>query len=287
MSNSAISEKSALRILDIHVSEVEKYPNTLRDIMFERNFEGMIIREIFSSETIEQVVSRLEEGAMSSLFLTRPTKGVDNNRYKPIEIYGQTLIGTSPSGLKNYFECAAAFQQECSSLFEGHLDFEERIENVLSSLCNGLPVEVPQGLEKDQTYTPATIRVLFEGNEMPVHAGNQLVCIPQSEHLNTLIDTTDQFSYFIPITIPETGGELVIYDMEWNPQENSEEKVLNSRFEQDCKSVSVAPNPGDMLVFDGGRYYHRVAPVSGNRPRRTIGGFMAFAKQHDKLYYWS
>jgi hapalindole-type alkaloid chlorinase len=287
MSNSTVSEKPAIRILDIHASEVEKYPNTLRDIMFERNFEGMIIREVFPSETVEQVVSRLEDGAMSSLLLSRPTKGVDENRYKPIEIYGQTLIGTSPLSLKEYFDCGITFQEECSSLFQGHLDFKKQIETVLTSLCNGLPVEVPKGLKECETYTPATIRVLFEGNEMPIHAGNQLVDIPQSKHLNTLIDTTDQFSYFIPITVPETGGELIIYDMEWNPEENSEEKALNLMFEQNCKSVSVAPNPGDMLVFDGGRYYHRVTPVSGNLPRRTIGGFMAFSKQHDKLYYWS
>ena len=285
MSNSTISEKPTLRILDIHVSEVEKYPNTLKDIMFNRSFEGMIIRGVLSPETVEQIVSRLENGAMKSLYLTRPTQGV-NRKYKPIEIYGQTLIGTPPSDRKKYFDCAAAFRQECSTLFQGHLGLEERIEAVLHSL-SGLPVQVPNGPEEGQTYTPATIRVLFEGDEMPIHAGNQLIRLPQSEHLNTLIDMTDQFSYFIPITVPEVGGELIIYTLEWNPEEKSEEKAVDPMLDQKYDRVVVAPGPGDMLVFDGGRYYHRVSPVSGSRPRRTIGGFMNFSKEHDAFYYWS
>jgi hypothetical protein len=285
MSKSTISEKPALRILDIHASEVEKYPNTLKDIMFNRSFEGMIIRGVLSPETVEQVVSRLENGAMKSLYLARPTQGVDR-KYKPIEVYGQTLIGTSPSDLNKYFDCATAFRQECSILFQGHPGLEERIEAVLHGL-SGLPVRVPKGPEEGQTYTPATIRALFEGDEMPIHAGNQLIRLPQSAHLNTLIDITDQFSYFIPITVPEVGGELIIYTLEWNPEEKSEEKAVDPMLEQKYESVAVAPNPGDMLVFDGGRYYHRVTPVSGSRPRRTIGGFMAFSKQHDAFYYWS
>lgn len=285
MPTTTISKKSTLRILDIHISEVDDHPNTLKNIMFNRDFEGMIIRNVLSPETVKQVVYRLENGAMKSLYLTRPTEGV-NRKYKPIEIYGRTLIGTPLSDMKQYFNCAEEFRQECSNLFREDPSLEERVEYVLHGL-SGLPVQIPNGPEEGQIYTPATIRVLFDGDEMPIHAGNQLIRLPQSEHLNTLIDITDQFSYFIPITVPEAGGELIIYSLEWNPEEKSEEKAVDSLFEQTYDSLAVAPAPGDMLVFDGGRYYHRVTPVLGSQPRRTIGGFMAFSKQHDVFYYWS
>jgi hypothetical protein len=42
-----------------------------------------------------------------------------------------------------------------------------------------------------------------------------------------------------------------------------------------------------MLLFDGGRYYHRVSKVIGRSPRRTIGGFLGFSRQRDRVYYWS
>jgi hapalindole-type alkaloid chlorinase len=290
MSNSTTSEKPALRILDIHVSEVEKYPNTLRDIMFERNFEGMIIREVFSSETVEQVVSRLAEGAMNSLYLDAPSDGTTGIDFVPMGLYGRTLVSSQPD-LKEYLDCAEAFRLSCSKLFKGDLDFEKRIETVLKGLSGGLSIQIPSSGEEEKSYTPATIRVLFKGNEMPVHAGNEVQRLPSHNHLNELLDTSFQFSYFLPITIPEGGGELVIYDLEWSPKARGSDKGdmyhLNEHVLGQHKSVTVAPRPGDMLVFDGGRYYHRVTSVLGERPRRTIGGFTAFSKQHDVLYYWS
>jgi hapalindole-type alkaloid chlorinase len=290
MSNSTISEKPAIRILDIHMSEVEKYPNTLRDIMFERNFEGVIIREVFPSETVEQVVSRLENGAMKSIYIDAPSDGTTGTDFVPMGLYGRTLVSSQPD-LKEYLNCAGAFQLECRKLFQGDLDFEKRIEKVLKGLSGGLPVQIPSSVEEKKSYTPATIRILYEGNEMPVHAGNEVQRLPNHNHLNHLLDTSFQFSYFIPISIPEGGGELVIYTLEWSPEVRGSDRGdmyhLNESLLEQHKSVTVAPGPGDMLVFDGGRYYHRVSPVLGERPRRTIGGFTGFSKQRDALYYWS
>ena len=42
-----------------------------------------------------------------------------------------------------------------------------------------------------------------------------------------------------------------------------------------------------MFIFDGGRYFHRVSKVVGERPRYAIGGFLGFSQTHDQLYYWS
>ena len=45
--------------------------------------------------------------------------------------------------------------------------------------------------------------------------------------------------------------------------------------------------PEDMFIFDGGRCFHRVSKVVGERPRYTIGGFLGFSQTHDQLYCWS
>jgi hypothetical protein len=51
--------------------------------------------------------------------------------------------------------------------------------------------------------------------------------------------------------------------------------------------MAISPRAGDLLVFDGGRYFHRVAKVKGSRIRYTIGGFMMFDQPGETLLYWS
>nr|AIJ28572.1 2OG-Fe(II) oxygenase family oxidoreductase [Fischerella ambigua UTEX 1903]APB62241.1 2OG-Fe(II) oxygenase [Fischerella ambigua UTEX 1903] len=290
MSNNAVSTKSALNFLDINVTEVNNYPTAIQDIIIDRRFDGMIIRGVLPLDSIERVIRRLEdedEGGMKLIFNKNEEFGT-----KVAQIYGHVIVGQSPD-LKDYFASSAIFRQACRALFQGNPDFEERVESVFHSLC-GLPVEIPTGPE-GQSYTPATLRLLTEGREITVHVGNDFLLMPASEHLKTLLDFSDQLSYFIPLSVPQAGGELVVYNLEWNPEQAEQSgdlhKYMNdadSRFQsQQSQSVAFAPGPGDMILFNGGRYYHRVNQVIGNSPRRTIGGFLAFSKERNKIYYWS
>ncbi len=43
----------------------------------------------------------------------------------------------------------------------------------------------------------------------------------------------------------------------------------------------------DLLIFDGGRHFHRVAMVVGERLRGTLGRFVIFARSGDVVHYWS
>jgi hypothetical protein len=45
--------------------------------------------------------------------------------------------------------------------------------------------------------------------------------------------------------------------------------------------------PGDMILFTGGRIWHRVEPVEGESERVTIGGFVALAQDGERVYFWS
>jgi hypothetical protein len=50
--------------------------------------------------------------------------------------------------------------------------------------------------------------------------------------------------------------------------------------------MEVLPGVGDMLVFDGGRHYHLVTEVQRGT-RWTLGGFVVFSKNRDRVLYWS
>ena len=290
MSKTNIPKKPILRFLDINASQVESYSSALEDMIINRSFEGMIIREVLPQETVERVVRRLEEdgGGMNSLFRS-PSAKIENLDHKPPNLFGHPIVAGKPD-LKKYFADAQAFRQGCCELFQGNPDFEERVESVLHYLSGGLPVRIPTG-PQGQTYTSATIRVMPAGHEIKVHVGNEFLRMPQASHLRTMVDLSDQLSYFIPLSVPEAGGELIVYTLEWDLEERSSNTPaihhLDDHVVEQYESMAFAPGPGDMLLFNGGRYYHRVTPVLGSRLRRTIGGFLAFSQEHDAVYYWS
>ena len=90
---------------------------------------------------------------------------------------------------------------------------------------------------------------------------------------------------------PEAGGQLELYDLMWDDTPDdvlalgmSEERDARlERFGSRLTDVGV----GDMILFTGGRIWHRVAPVEGGRERITIGGFLALSQDDRSIYFWS
>ncbi|WP_445632646.1 Carrier-protein-independent halogenase WelO5 [Nostoc sp. DSM 114161] len=295
MPKRVISKEPLFNFLDIHVSEIEKHPSALQDMLYNRSFEGMIIREVLPQNVVEQVVNRLEnnEGGMSSI-LDSKFADMAKGPYS----FGENIIFCDPN-LQQYFDYAAIFRQKCRILFQGTVDFENRVESVFKFLSSVKKVQVPTGSE-GQTYIPATIRKLPKGHEFTIHVGNDFLNKPQSDHLRTLVDITDQLSFYIPLALPEGGGDLIVYGLEWDGeplpfQDASSESGYSSwtyqqshqPFVEQYGSMTFAPGLGDMMLFDGGRFYHCIAPTVGDRARITIGGFLTFSKEHDAIYYWS
>jgi hypothetical protein len=292
MPKRVIAKEPLFNFLDIHVSEIEKYPNALQDMLYNRNFEGMIIREVLPKDVVEVVVSRLEEndGGMSAILDSKFADMANG----PLS-FGENIIFCDPN-LQQYFDYAAVFRQKCRILFEGTLDFEKRVESVFQFLSGVKKVQVPTGPE-GQTYIPATIRKLPKGHEFTIHVGNDFLNKSQSDHLRTLVDITDQLSFFIPLVLPEGGGDLSVYGLEWDgdplPFQDTSSYVSwtyeqsHQLFVEQYGSMSFKPGIGDMVLFDGGRFYHCIAPTVGDRARITIGGFLSFSKEHDAIYYWS
>jgi hypothetical protein len=281
------------RLLDIHISEINNYAGSLQDIFFNRRLEAMIVRDVFPKSVMEEAIERLEkdEGGLSAVFVSSQSKSALVAKIN--HSYGPGVFGSQPD-LKEYFAKASVFRQGCRALFQGNVDYEEHIKSVFHSLSGGLPVKIPTGLE-EKSYSSSSIRVIPDSHEIPIHVGKDLLLLPQASHIRSLIDFTDQISFFIPLSIPEAGGELVVYNLEFDEERQGNQStnlyelgLRTQSFNPDLYDSKVlAPGVGDMLLFDGGRYYHRVTPVSGSRPRRTIGGFVNFSCNHDVVYYWN
>ena len=273
------------------VASIGEHAGALQAILHKR-LDGIIVRNVLSPQALSAAIERLDANTERRKFPM--FKALDDAPYT----VGEPIVGTDHD-LVAYFRDAVAQRDRLAALFAGHPAYEARIAEVFRALAGGLPAGVAHAPD-GRAFTPSTVRVLTEGHEIGVHVGNEFARQPQARHLQGLIDMTDQISFFIPLSVPDAGGELVVYGVEhremslFMPKTTSAEssnvwlegtRVFAAFAGMD--STAFAPGPGDMLIFDGGRYFHRVSKVVGRTPRRTVGGFVGFSQRHDRLYYWS
>jgi len=98
--------------------------------------------------------------------------------------------------------------------------------------------------------------------------------------LTRIIDPRGEISIFLPLVLPESGGDLQVFDVCFGDplideldrslgRENAHHGLTGRR------SLRLRPEVGDFALFEEGRHYHRVNEVGGTRARWTMGGFLA------------
>ncbi|MDZ7993977.1 MAG: 2OG-Fe(II) oxygenase [Nostoc sp. EfeVER01] len=278
--------KSLYNFVELDVSEIGNYPEGIIDIC-DRQVHGLIVKNFLSPEDISRVVSRLTR--------KDPFPG---SPFGDVLIYGPALY-ICDADITQYCEEAVDFRKYCRQLFSGGADFETRLTEVLGAMSGGRPVELPVTPD-GYAYTPTTIRVLKTGQEMGWHFENQFLhCTPGYRHLETIVEPEDHLSYFVVLSAANAGGELVLYDLEWSETEWPDKEHGGTRKNglvngqliasvmEDYDQMFLSPQAGSLVVFDAGRILHRVSAVEGSRRRITVGGFLAFSKEREKLFYWS
>lgn len=99
----------------------------------------------------------------------------------------------------------------------------------------------------------------------------------------------DLFSYVLAFSVAEAGGELEVFDLRHggrpfrmaHGEDDASGLVLTG-----VDSVKFRLGAGDMLVFNSGRYLHRVTPVVGATTRWTACSFMAESRTGEHVYCW-
>jgi hypothetical protein len=274
------ADRPFIKFETIDVSELGRHSDALRQ-MYAGTLGGLVIKNVYSPERMARVVQQLAAETTNYPRTSFPA------RFKA-HFYGRCLDGSDPA-LDEYLRDAERFRAETLAVFGDGTPFEARIEEMLRALAGGRDVRLPRYTD-GRAYTPATIRILLEGGQIGTHCGNEAATRPAYSHLNTLIDPADQISYFLTLQAPVQGGELIVYSLKWSDIDESRIVGGRSRVEdllRDAEWMAVAPGAGDLLLFDGGRYFHRVAMVVGERIRWTIGGFLMFARAGDVIHYWS
>jgi len=204
-------------------------------------------------------------------------------------IYARTIIGIGNQS-EQYFEDAQVFRSECEQFFGSEDSFEAHLGQLLSKIAGGRKVSLPLGLD-GSPYSPATIRWVDPAGMIAPHCEKvyfQTGSLP-FQLLNQIASADTIFSFFMVMTKPEAGGELVLYNFNWQNQngngggKKTDLKYLNSHY----NPTSIPISEGDLIIFDAGQIWHQISEVKGTIPRMTIGGFISFSKDDKTLYYFS
>jgi len=247
------------------------------DRIYAGSLDGMTIRGVFTSAEMQAAVDRL--------WGFRP-EFVDHGT---VAMLGTAIVGSDDDRAAYHLD-APSMNDKLTALFQG--TFSDRIEGVLSRLGGDRPVLVPDD-GPSRPYVPATVRVLpGDGGVIHAHTANEFCDVwPAYAHLRDIARMRDSLSYFVTAQAPEAGGELLLYELEWDdtPADVRASSMSPERDEllERFAGRAIVPGPGDMVLFTGGRIWHRVVPVRGGRPRVTVGGFVAESRDGADLYYWS
>lgn len=281
---------SFLSLRHVDFSALDTVRGALLDIRAGR-LGGVVVHGFCTPETLARVNAQLDARAGAPVTTRLP--GFDGDAAPPF-LYGHSLVNTGED-LGPYFRDAARMPETLAAVFAGTPAFLPRLEAVLGGLAGGRPVACAAA-EDGRSYAPATIRELPDGHEIGLHIGNAFLCIPQARELARRVRVDAQLSFFMPLRRPEAGGELLVYDLRWSAVEAEYRRSTASVRQVPAVSQQlvdllprqvVDPPAGAMVVFDGGRFFHRVAPVRGATARRTIGGFLAWEHDRDAIRYWT
>ncbi len=283
-----ISTPTSLRFFEIDAQDLLRSSAAdtppLHDALNEMSVErcsGVIIRNALPADVIAQAKQALSDNGRLPRFGSPQFAG---------HSFGFPLVSTG-ADLTPYFAATVGLQAGFDAAFQR--DMVAHHCALFGAMAGGRPVGVPAF--RGQSYAAMTVRVLRHTGRLPVHCGNETQEWPSMAHLRTLLDPRDQLSYFTLLQKADAGGELIIYDYRFRrPEERVRGEVpIDMRGEEvpaalEARGTLTADlGEGDMIVFDGGRIFHRVVPVEGETPRWTLGGFMALSANGERVYFWS
>ena len=276
-------EAATWNIPVVEYSELTRKTKDYFGKIYQAEIDGLIIRNAIKPSTIE--INDLMSTKIDGLMLEETDFG---------RVVGRTLDGCAKDELEaSYFSETPQIQKFLNNVF--HIGFTDAIQKIIGQVSGGKKARLPA--YGRSSYKPATVRCMQHGYVgMREHIGNEfLKYLPQEEHISSIIDSKIRFSYFLQVAKSEEGGNLALFDLVWKntPQELVENQGVvhkmkeRTSFLSGFKRMELHLNAGDLIIFDGGRIWHEVTPVEGLNPRITVGGFAAYSKNHDSIYFWS
>lgn len=231
---------------------------------------------VYASEEIDVVVSNIQK------------QGV---HWYPNFEFKQGRIGicateytSKINGKEAYFILEPESSRIRDAMFPGDLSPVKRMVDVLSQNMEvGLATE--PSMNGAQYFTGLVRAMLYKSTTHFDYAPKQLPGW-------WVAGAEAQFAVVTYLQLPGAGGELTVYNRQWQEEDESynhdvKEKGprgFDSDFLNGVESVTIAPNPGEMIIFNS-RNFHEVAGIESEKTRFSINSFMVL--KDGGLHLWN
>lgn len=260
--------KPQQQLITVELGALNNYPDGINQI-YRGEIDGFWVKQVFSPTEMQQVKEKLTE--------KQETFGdlLSNQGY------GKLLGAILPtSGIRKYSQDAAKLRNVLKEIFNP--DYEATIERVFQQLSGGRKVSLAN--YQNQYYSSALVRFTYPNTGgIKLHKGNEFIGLDGFKELHEIVKLKDCLSYFLVISPPESGGELVLYDD--LPDELTVDKEELDL--ENCLQRRYNPSAGDLIVFHGACIWHAVSEVKGSKVRYSIGGFVGLSHDEQTVYYWA
>ena len=264
----------------IEAPDAAGFPDAIRRLR-RGEFHGLVLRGVYSPAECARLVARLEAG----------DTGLLRTDFPPLmrAHFPRCYIDVNREpDLAGYFGAAPGFRAALRELFGDSVDLETRITGLLSSLDSSRPYRAAPGPQPGLDHMFTTLRAHLTGGFIPPHFDNEQASRESYRFIMPQIGA-DLFSFLLAFSQPEAGGELEIFDLQHGGRhfrmvdgpEDASHLDLDG-----IESIRFRLEPGEMLIFNSGRYLHRVNPVIGPATRWTACSFMAESRSGEQVYCW-
>lgn len=268
---------SFFKLEEFDVAEIAGYANAFAALR-RGDINGLLVHGVYSHGLLGQLISSLQEHEPAFLKTMFPA---EFNSW----FYGRNLNLTEPA-LTDYFEEAKQFQQDLRDLFPPGQGIEDYLAGILASLDGARVFTAAPGPASNQYYMFTTLRCHEQGGYIPPHIDYEYVRRRSYQHLRSIIDP-HICSFVLPLAMPESGGDLIIYERKVNAAHLDDPVSVDQDHDISGLEVFTVPfRAGSLFVFDSGHYLHAVSPVQGPQPRWTACSFMALSRDHSSMYCW-
>lgn len=247
---------------------------------------AIVVRGVYDSATVARIAAALESGDERL-----PLQARDSHDAKAVQIRtGGIPVSPSsvyPSGPdpEIYHASAPAFRAMCAELFAPGAEFGARCAEVFGQLGGGRPAKLAHHRD-GRPFGTLTLRCIPTGCGLPPHCENDYARVSVYDSVRDRVRLLRKLGFFIPLQLPESGGELVLYDKTHVAGVRPFPERPLEAVEQ-VPHVSLQASAGDLVVLPSGSRYHQVTRVVGSRARWTAGGFGAFTNEGDELWLWA
>lgn len=268
--------KEQREFLDIHFSEIDNHGHSLQKIQDGR-LDYIIIRNVLEEVETERIIEKFQ--AVKPEETRKDIEGL--SVYPPNFRFSDSEAKSAATHFKNIFDIDVV--NRAKNIFE-RISAQEvntfAVED--NKVCNALTVREMEA--KFIGLTPHCEN-LFHNTYADYYA-----------QLSKIATTKNHLSYFFMLAPSELGGELTLFDFEWEQvkQKLKEEAVEDSKGnrldltdDRYIRHNKIAPGVGDLLIFSGGQRWHRIESIEGSRPRYTLGGFLTKAQKDASFIMWA